>query len=198
MRSLLLSIIVMAGSRSLTAQWQVALLHGSATSHGDARAEADPDHPELHAEGPSTWLLAFARDVGAWRIGADLHRTTADLAEVGGSSSVTTRSVLAAWGAGIEVGRRIAGHAGAATLQASAGVRVDRWTFDLVETAPRTRVAAQGALSAQLPIGVQWSAVIRGEVTHGPSVFIAEELPEGFSSRTATRLGMVLGVARRF
>lgn len=188
--------LVLAGPSALAAQWQVALRHGTATSHGDAQADLDPAHPELQANRPRTWTLALAREYSGWRLSADLHRTTADLAEISASSSVTTNSVLAAWGVGLEAARRIAGRTGVPSLLLGGGVTVDRWTFDVAENAPRTRIAVRGALEAELPISRTWSAVIRGELLNGSSVFTPEELPEGFSTRRATRLGIALGIAR--
>ena len=193
-----LLFLLLAGPSSLAAQWQLELLHGTATSHGDAQADLDPAHPELQAYRPATWTLALAHDIGAWRFGLDLHRTTADLAEIGTSSSVTTNAVLAAWGLGFELARRIAGTAGAPSLLLGGGVVVDRWTFDVAHSTSRARVAVRGALEADLPISPAWGAVIRGEWLAGSSVFTQEELPEGFSTRRATRLGVVLGMTRRW
>lgn len=190
--------LLLSGPSSLAAQWQVALLHGTATSHGDAQADLDPAHPELQANRPDTWTIALAREYSGWRLGIDLHRTTADLAELGASSSVTTNSVLAAWGAGFELARRIAGKLAAPSLLLAGGVIADRWTFDVTSNTTRTRVAVRGALEAALPISRTWGAVIRGELLAGSSVFTQEELPEGFSTRRATRLGIALGIARRW
>lgn len=196
MRRILLACFACLAPITLHAQWRLALLHGSANSHGDAQADIDPEHPELHAERPATWTFSLARGIGAWRIEVGMHRTSADLAEVGGTSRISTNGVLAAWGTGIELTRRVAGRAGSTALLAGAGVTIDRWTFDLVDASPRTRWAARGVLEVDLPITPKWGAVIRGELLFGPSVFQSAELPEGFSTRAATRLGLVLGVAR--
>ena len=198
MRQLLLAFLVVSITPSLNAQWRVALLHGTAASHGDARADADPAHPELQAHRPATWAVSLSRATGRWRLGIDLHRTTADLAEVGPSSSVSTKSVLTAWGTAIEFARRVAGQAGTAELFAGGGASLDRWTFDLTDDSPRTRAAARGVIEADFPIGGGWSATVRGEAAVGPSVFKLDELPDGFTPRTATRVGIVLGVARRW
>ena len=197
MRHLLLIVLLFSGSATIHAQWRVALLTGTATSHGDSRDEIDPAHPEFHAEGPATLTVAFAREHGPWRVGLELHHTSADLAEVSMSSVVTTRDVLKAWGTAFEVAHRIAGHRRAPALNLSVAAGIDRWTFNLAESSPRWRASARGALEAELPINRSWSAVIRGEVTGGPSVFKAAELPEGFVRRTAIRPGLVLGIARR-
>lgn len=198
MRRLFLFLLVLSGPSALDAQWQLGLRHGTATSHGDARADLDPAHAELQAHRPGTWTLSFARELGAWRLGLDVHRTAADLAEVGPSSSVTTSSLLAAWGFGLELSHRIAGRSGAASLLVGGGALIDRWTFDVADNSPRTRVAARGFLEADLAISQQWLGVIRGEVASGASVFRPDELPQGFTTRTATRLGLALGVARRW
>lgn len=197
MRHLLLAFLLLSGSTRLHAQWRVALLTGTASSYGDARDDTDPAHPEIHAEGPATLTISLAHEHGPWRVGLELHHTSADLAEISASSAVTTRNVLKAWGTAVELTHRIAGRPGSSALHVSLGAGIDRWTFDLVESSPRWRASARGALAAELPINPAWSAVIRGQVTAGPSVFKPEELPEGFVQRTAFRLGLVVGVARR-
>ena len=143
MHRLLFSVLILSAPTVLPAQWQLALRHGTASSHGDAGADLDPTHPELQAYRPAMWTLAFARDIGAWRFELDLHRTTADLAEIGSSSSVTTNGVLSAVGGGLAVGIRIAGQPDRASLYVGAGAVVDRWTFDVADNSPRTRAAAR-------------------------------------------------------
>ena len=198
MRCLLLAVLILSAHSALPAQWQVALRHGTATSHGDARADLDPTHPALQAYRPGTWTLAVAHDPGAWRLALDVHRTSADLAELGSSSTVTTDGLLSAVGAGLELAYRIAGASAGSSLLLGGGVVIDRWTFDVADNSPRARVAARGSVEADLPIQHQWIAVIRGELLAGPSVFRPDELPEGFSTRPATRIGVALGLARRW
>jgi len=192
-----LTCLLLIATHPMHAQWRAMLLIGSATSRGDARAELDPQRPELRADRPGSITIGVAHDAGPWRLAIDLHRTSADLTEAGTSSSVTTPDLLKAWGAGVEVGRRIAGRSDAAVLMIVAGATYDRWTFDLTDNSPRSRAAARGALEADLPIGRRWSAVIRWQATVGPSVFNANELPDGFTSRTAIRSGIGLGLSVR-
>jgi hypothetical protein len=196
-RHLLLALLLLAGPTTLHAQWRVTLLTGTASSYGDARDDTDPTHPEIHADAPATLAVSLVRDRGPWRVGLELHHTSADLAEISGSSAVTTRSVLKAWGLAFDLTHRLAGREGAPALFVSLGAGVDRWSFDLAESSPRWRATARGALDAELPINPAWGVVIRGQATAGPSVFKAEELPEGFVQRTAARVGVVFGVARR-
>jgi hypothetical protein len=198
MRQAILFLIVIASAQPLQAQWGIALRHGAAVSHGDAQGDVDPAYPELQAHRPATWTFALSRDAGAWRLGVDLHHTTADLAEIGGASTVATASVLASWGLGAEFARRIAGQRESAGLFGVIGASIDRWTFDLTESSPRNRAALRGAIEAEFPIGNGWLTTMRGEVSRGPSVFKADELPDGFTTRAATRLGIVLGLARRW
>lgn len=195
MRHLLLCLLVCTASSALNAQWRVALLSGSATSHGDARDDVDPAHPEFHADHPATLTVAVARETGRWRVGVEGHHSTADLSEVSASAAVTTFGAFDAWGAGFEVGVRIAGQSSTPTLRAGVGLGGDRWSF--AGAPARWRAAAHGALEADFPIGRRWSAVVRGEVTAGPSVFTTAELPEGFRQRAMWRTGFALGIARQ-
>lgn len=197
MRILYCLLCLLTGPAALPAQWRVTLLSGTATSHGDARDDIDPAHPEIHAENPFSLALSLTRRTRAWRVGAEIHYLAADLAELSGSAAVSTRGVLKGWGTAAEIARRVAGRDGAPALHAVAGVAMDRWSFDLAESAPRWRVSIRGALEAEFPFGASWGAVIRGQVAGGPSFFEQEELPEGFAPRMAVRIGMLLGVSRR-
>jgi hypothetical protein len=196
-RRLPLAFLLLAAPATLPAQWRAAFLTGTAVSHGDARDETDPAHPEIHAEAPATLSVSLAREHGGWRIGMEFHHTSADLTEISESAAVSTRDVLKAWGAALEVARRLVGREGAPALHVAVGVGLDRWTFDIPDDSPRWRPSLRGALEAELPINQKWSGVVRSQVSAGPSVFNSEELPDGFVQRTAVRAGLVVGVSRR-
>jgi hypothetical protein len=192
---LFLSVLMLAGSTALSAQWRLTAMSATATSHGDARDESDPAHPEFHADRPATLTLALARDAGPWRLSVEGRHRTADLSEVSRSVAVTTFGAFEAWGGGLELGVRIAGHPSAAELRAGVGLGGDRWSLDGATT--RWRATTAGSLEADFAVARSWNAVVRSEVTLGPSVFRADELPEGFTRRTTWRTGIALGVARR-
>jgi hypothetical protein len=192
---IVLAVLLLAGPTALAAQWRLAVLTGSATSHGDARDNSDPTHPEFHADRPVTLTLALTRDAGPWRLSLEGRRLTADLSEVSRSVAVTTFGAFEAWGAGIELNVRIAGHPSQAELRAGLGLGGDRWSLE--GASARWRATAAGSLEADLSVARGWNAIVRGGVTTGPSVFRTEELPEGFARRTSWRTGIALGVARR-
>jgi len=195
MRPLSFLFLVTVGAARAGAQWHVAALAGNAAAHGDARNDTDPAHPEFHADRPATIAIALARDAGAWRMSVEVRRSSADLSEVGNSAVVvSTRGAFDAWGAGVELGHRLAGRLPGPTLHAVVGGGADRWRLE--QSPARWRPSMRGAMEADLPLGKRWFAVLRGEATMGPSVFTAEELPEGFAQRRMWRTGVVLGVAR--
>lgn len=194
-RYIMLAVLLFTGSAALTAQWRITVLSGSATSHGDARDNSDPAHPEFHADRPATLTVSLAREAGPWRVSVEGRHSTADLSEVSRAVAVTTFGAFEAWGAGLELGIRIAGHPSTPTLRAGVGLGGDRWSLDGAPA--RWRATARGALEAEFPVARGWSAVVRGEATVGPSVFMADELPEGFAQRNMWRSGIALGVARR-
>ena len=195
MRKILLVLLLVTGPARLAAQWRIAILDGSAAAHGDARNDTDPARPEFHADRPTTVTVSIAHDHGRARFGVESRYTTADLIEEGASVAVTTFGVFQAWGAGAELGIRVAGRADAAQLRAGAGAGLDRWQLE--GGLARWRPSARGALEADFPFAQDWSAVIRAEVTVGPSIFIAEELPESFSPQASWRTGITRGIARR-
>lgn len=194
MHRLLLLVLSIACSRPLAAQWRVAVLVGSAASHGDARNDSDPTHPEFHANRPGTATVALARDWGTWRVTLEARRTTADLAEVGtGAVVVSTRGAFEGWGAALEFGARLAGNA-SSSWHAAAGIAADHWSFQLGSA--RWRPSIRGALEGDFGIARGWTAIVRGEATIGPSIFTPSELPEGFERHRMWRTGFSMGVAR--
>jgi hypothetical protein len=198
MRQLILAVVVLSTPAVLHAQWRATLLAGSATSHGDARNATDPEQPQLRADRPATFRFGLSSDHAAWRLGVDIHHTGADLAEVSATSVVATLSALKAWGAGVEIARRIAGRSDGAMLLVGVGGTFDRWSFDLDNASTRWRLAGRGSLETDYRIGGRWSAVVRGELSAGPSVFTADEIPEDFTRQSAVRIGLLVGVTRMF
>jgi hypothetical protein len=194
----ILFLLLFSAPVTLPAQWRVTLFSGTASSHGDSRDDSDPAHPQIRADAPATLALSLTQQQGAWQGGLEFHHISADLGETSASTAVATRDVLKAWGAALEVSRRIAGEDGHPTFNAVAGAGVDRWTFDLGDDSPRWRLSARGALELAVPVTPAWSVVIRGQAIAGPSVFNPEDLPEGFVQLTALRVGLMLGVSRRF
>jgi hypothetical protein len=198
MRQLILAAVVLSVPTVLPAQWRATLLAGSAASHGDAQNASDPEQPQLRADRPATLRFGLSHDGTAWRVGVDLHHTSADLAEVGATSVVATLDALKAWGSGVEIARKIAGARDGAMLLVGVGATLDRWSFDLDNSAARWRVAARGSLETDYRIGQRWSAVVRGELTAGPSVFTPDEIPQDFTRHSALRIGLLVGVTRMF
>ncbi len=196
MRSSLLMVLSLLCPATLAAQYQVAVLAGSAASRGNARSDIGPDHPELRPDNATAVAVAVRRWSGRWRADAVVRRTTADLSEIGPGTALVTRGALEAWGGGVLIGRRLTGSARRASLAALLGAGVDRWRFVGIDGASRWRGAGWGALEADLPAGGRWLALIRGDVAVGPSLFDAGELPSEFRATPAWRYGISLGVAR--
>ncbi len=190
----LLLLLFALSPAPLHGQWQWNLVAGSSRSAGHARADGDPEHPEVGPDRPATLTLSLVRGLGAWQIGASLNRATADLTIRGSESAVLTRGGLTAWGAGAEVGRRVAGRTGAPTLVASAGGAIERWSFPVSGGDPRTVVVARVALEGQVPLRANWRGIVRWEAAVGGSLFGADELPPGYAVRAGRRWGLGLGV----
>lgn len=183
----------------LDAQWYAALTGGRAGTVGHARSTDDaPDsRAELLPWRPATLALRIGRDLSDWRVGIEARRTTSDLAARGEGTVLVTTNVADAWGAGVEVTRRLAGGAGRPALRAGVGVLAERWSFDLDGGDARWRLAAQGVLDAGVPLWRRWSGVIRAEAALGRSLFDEAELPVGYELRPAVRHGVAIGVALR-
>lgn len=181
-----------------TAQWRLALEHGSANAAGYSIDRSGPDPLAFLLDRPRSTVLAVSRDLGRQRLSLELRRTDADLALSGPGTVLVTRGAMHAWGAGFEAARQLAGQPDRPRLHAAVGALLERWDFDVGMSAPRTRLAGRAALEAEVPLTPHWSGLLRGELMVGSSIFTAEELPEGYTPRMGRRAGMVLGLARRW
>lgn len=181
------------------AQWYTSLTGGRAGTAGHARSADDVANgrTELMPWRPATVALRIGRELGNWRLGVEARRTTADLAVSGEATVLVTTNVVDAWGAGLEVTRRIAGDLGRPVLRAGVSIIAERWSFELDGGDARWRVAAQGVLDATVPLWRRLAGVIRAEAALGPSLFDNDELPSGYELRPAVRHGIAIGVALR-
>jgi hypothetical protein len=192
----LLLIVLLGCPAALAAQYRLGVVAGMGQSHGDSRRTATDD-AELRPDRPSLVAVTVVRAMAHWRLGAELHHVRADLAEVSSESVVSSRSALSATGVALDLGFRVAGHADAAALYASLGAGYDRWHFDLPDDQPRWRPSARGALELDFPLGSRWSGLVRSQASLGPSVFQADELPEGFDRKMELRTNVGVGVMVR-
>jgi hypothetical protein len=188
---------LLLGPTTLHAQWQWTLAISTASERGHARADDDPERPEIAPDHPATLSVGVSRSGAAWRIGLRLARTESDLAVRGLETAVVTRGTLAAWGVAVEMGRRVAGRTGAPELALLAGASLARWTFPGTGSEARILPAMHGAVEGQVPLRARWHAIVRGEVAIGGSLFREGELPLGYTTRPGQRAGIQLGVGWR-
>lgn len=191
---LMITLLVPAG---LSGQLHLTALVGVADHSGHARDLSDVEQPSF---GPGTTresALAIGIDRGPWRIALRFRRETPDLILVGETSGIITRDALAASHGGLEIGRRIAGGPAAPALHVIGGAGVTRWEFPGFEDAPRNRYGAWLALEGGLPLRSHLEGVLRLEALNTGSLFETEDLPEGYSARSARRLGLSLGLRWR-
>lgn len=198
MRSLIVSLLLLTPLHAAAAQWRLTLLHGNAAVSGYSRDAGSPDPLAFLPDRPSSSSIAIGRDLGRSRLTFEMRHTGADLTLRGPGTAIVTRGALHAWGAALEGSRRLAGATGRPTLHAGLGLMMERWHFDVDVGDARWRIAGRGALEMGVPITRRWQGVVRGEVTASPSVFSADELPEGYVRKVGWRRGVELGVGWRW
>ncbi len=189
--------VLIALPASLHAQWQFSLLGSSARSTGHAHIQDATEQLEVGPDRPSMLALTASRDYGPWRFGLALHRTTSDLTLRGSETAIVTRGDLAAWGGGVEVGRRILGVGVLPNLYGVLGATRERWTFPVSGGDARTVTVGTAALEGAVPFTPHWSGIVRAEGAVSGSLFGPEELPPGYAVRAGRRLGIGLGVGWR-
>ena len=198
MRSLTVSLLLLVPLHAAAAQWRLVLLHGTATVSGYSRDESSPEPLAFLPDHPRSDIITIGRDLGRNRFNVEVRRTSADLTLRGQGSAIVTRGALHAWSLGLEGARRLAGATTRPTLHGGLGLMVERWDFDVDANGARWRLAGRGTLEVTVPITRRWNGVVRGEVTASPSIFAADELPEGYVRKMGWRRGMMLGVGWRW
>jgi hypothetical protein len=191
---LLLVLALLMHREPLVGQWQVQLVGTSDRAAGHARADADPDRPEVAPHRPVTLAVSVVRPFGTWHLAGTVRRTHSDLAISGGETAVVTRGALRAWGAGAELGRRVVGSADSPSVVAALGGLVERWSFPTSGGEPRVIPSVYGAVEGRVPLTRHWQGIVRGEAAVGGSLFTASDLPADYRARAGRRWGFGIGV----
>ncbi len=187
-------LLLLLAATPLHAQWSTSLAVHRSASTGHSR---DGIGTELRPHGPITAALALAMRRGAWRVRFAARYSEAGLAVWSDRAALITPKAMRAWGTTVEADRRVAGDDDTQpTLRVGVGVELARWTFNEAADDDRWRPAALGALEGSVRLGRRWRMLARGEVAIGPSLFRADELPEGYTLRRAVRHGIGFGVER--
>lgn len=181
----------------LAAQRELSLLGLTGNAAGHARADADPDRPTIAPDHPAAWQLGVAHDRGPWRAALLLRHAQADLAIRGTQSAVITRDAIRSWRVGVEVGPRVAGAPGGATVHLLTGIAAARTTFPVTGGDPRTVVVGLLAVLGQVPVTPRWAVVVRGEGGIGGALFDADELPPGYAVRAGREWSLGVGLGWR-
>jgi len=191
---LLILPLLLHPGQPLVAQWQVQLVASSARAAGHARADDDPDRPEVAPHRPVTLAVSVVRPFGTWHLAGTVRRTHSDLAIRGGETAVVTRGALRAWGAGAELGRRVVGSADSPSFVAALGGMVERWSFPTSGGEPRVVPSVYGAVEGRVPLSRQWRGIVRGEAAVSGSLFTAADLPPDYTAKAGRRWGFGIGV----
>lgn len=197
MRTRFLLLTMLLAPATAAAQWHVTLRTGVAGHSAHADAGSASDEPSFR---PGTGIVvagAAGYEHGPWRVALMVGRETPDLVLRGDDSGLITPDALRALDLGLEVGRRVAGTPGSATLHLSGGVARTRWSFADVDEPPRWRWRGLAALDGALPLAGSLDGTLRLEGAREAGIFLADELPDGYRSHGAWRATMALGVRWR-
>lgn len=194
MRLPLVVVLLCTAPACLPAQWHLTLGAGDAGTRGHALAPDDSDTPALRPAPTRDIGAGIGRDHGAWRVAVRARRTNADLVIAGATAGIITTDVLRATAVGAEVGRRLAGARDAAQAHLLVGVARERWSFEGLEDEARSVTMLTAALEGEVPLYRRLRGVVRLEGGTGPSLFEADELPDGFETRSGRRTALHLGL----
>lgn len=196
-RLAILLLLVVGTARAMPAQrsWSIGLAASHALVTGDATDRDDPADPSIRPFHPSGWTLSVAREAGPWRVDLAVRAIDADLAVGDRDVIVLARRGLSATAMSVDLSRRIAGDARGTALRVGASVAAERWT---VGGTGRTRLVLEAIGALDAPLSARWAAEVRLAGGFGPSLFRAEDLPEGYRRSMERRITVALGVRRLF
>lgn len=190
----LVVLLCCAAPTTLTAQWHLTLSAGAASVRGHAFAPDDSDTPALRPAPTRDVGVGLGREHGPWRVAVRGRRTHADLVIAGAAAGIITTDVLRATAVGIELGRRLAGARDAAQAHLLIGITSERWSFEGLDDEARSLTMVTAALEGEVPLYRRLRGVVRLEGGTGPSLFEADELPDGFETRSGRRTALHLGL----
>lgn len=194
MRFPLVVVLLCAVPTLLPAQWHLTIGAGEAGTRGHAFAPDDSDTPALRPAPTRDVAVGLGRDHGAWRVAVRARRTHADLVIAGATAGIITTDILRAIAFGAEVGRRIAGDHDAARAHLLVGVARERWSFAGLSDEDRSLTLVTAALEGEVPLSGRLRGVVRLEGGTGSSLFAADEVPDGFETRSGRRTALHLGL----
>jgi hypothetical protein len=181
----------------LNGQLFVGMRGGPVSHSGHATAPAQDDSPTLHPGVGTDYVALIGRDLGSWRVQLSYRSTGSDLILGGETSGIITANALGARAISLEIGRLLVMSTDGNTLHLLAGVTSERWSFPLFVDQARRRWSAMLAVEGGIPVLGRLTGIVRLETSLGTGIFTADELPEGFSTASARRTALHLGLRAR-
>ncbi len=192
MRRTLLSLLLLPAA--LSAQVDLTIRSGFAAHGAHAADEHASGAPSFRPGTAAEAAIAIGVRRGSWRVAVTLRRAPADLILRGSDAGIITPDALAATAMALELGHRIAGSPGRATLSLLAGVERVRWSFPGLDEPARSGWGALAALEGTTRLAARLDILVRVDAARTASLFTDEELPTGFTRMSASRIGLSVGI----
>jgi hypothetical protein len=180
----------------LAAQWSVSTEVGMLRFWGAAVDTAAPDDPSGARPSPSTSVsVRVQRRCGTIGLGIGVLHSSGGIGVEKKTIAVEEKDVVQLDEVLLDAALRVAspGPGGAVVLHL--GPVIDRWSP--VDVPRRTRIGARAAVSLDLPIGARWTGTFAAGVALSASLFLDDEVPEGFVLRAMWRRALSAGIQLR-
>lgn len=180
----------------LAAQWSAGVEVGMLKFWGSSIDTSTPGDPTRARPSPSTtYAVRVQRYFGAAGVGIRLLYSSGGVGVENGSVSVEEKGVLKLAEVAPEASLRVAEPGPGGALRLHAGPVIGRWSPKDVPR--RTRVGARAAISLDWPLAGRWTGTLEAGVAMSSSVFLNDEVPEGYVLRAMWRRALSAGIQVR-
>jgi hypothetical protein len=179
-----LTVLLVAGTPPLLAQWHVGIEVGAARFWGGS-IDNSGDHTSFRPYRPTTFGIGVERQAGRYALGVRVHYFESTLALEGPEAAILADGAFKTFSISPEAAVQIATLGTGNQLRVHAGPILEVW--EIVDNDSRTRVGAQASVSLDIPFGLHFSGVVSGGAAVTPSPYEEGELDLGPGAPTYDR-----------
>lgn len=180
----------------LAAQWSLGAEAGMLRFWGAAIDTSTPDDPSGARPSPSTsYSVRVQRRFGNLAFGIGVLHSSGGIGVERKTIAVEEKDAVKLDEILPEASLRVAKPGPGGALLLHLGPVIDRWSP--VDVPRRTRVGARAAVSLDLPIAGRWTGTFEAGVALSSSMFLNDEVPEGYALRAMWRRALSAGIQLR-
>jgi hypothetical protein len=180
----------------LAAQWSVGTEVGMLRFWGTSIDTSTPSDPSTLRPSPSTtYGVRVQRRLGRVGLGIGGLYSSVGVGAEKGSVAVEEKGVLKLYEVAPEVSLLVAKPGPGGAFRLHVGPLIDRWS--LSDMPDRTRIGARAAVSLDWPLAGRWTGTFAAGVALTSSMFLNDEMPDGYVLRAMWHRALSAGIELR-